>query len=210
MIQHDVEQGSEEWLQLRLAKPTASEFDKILSPGGKVSTQTQAYCNRLLAEMIIGKPVQTFEKTPWMERGNELEAEAVMFYEQLNDVETVKIGFCTDDENKYGASPDRLIGEDGLLEIKVPAPHTHVAYLLSGQIDKGYWPQIQGQLLVTGRKWCDWLSYHPEMTSIVIRVPRDETFIGTLRSELAKFDQMLSEGKQRLIDKGYLDGTLNK
>ncbi len=200
----DVEQGSEEWFAARVGIPTASKFDKILTPTGKASTQADGYAAELLAEIITGKPVQTFEKTPWMERGNELEAEAALYYELQNDIEVKAVGFCTDDLGLYGCSPDRLVGEDGLLEIKCPAPHTHVQYLLSGKVDNGYMPQIQGQLLVTGRKWCDWMSYNPEMPALVIRVERNEEYIANLKKELEGFAAKLAANKQALKDKGYL------
>lgn len=200
----DVVQGTDEWIQARLAIPTASEFDKIITPTGKISTQAEAYMNKLLSEVITGKPALTFEKTPWMERGNELEAEAAQFYELQNDLDSVKVGFCMNDEGTIGASPDRLIGADGLLEIKCPAPQTHVGYLLSGKIDRGYWPQVQGQLYITGRKWCDWMSYNPEMPPVIIRVERDESFISLMNAALQDFVIKMNIAKQTLIEKGYI------
>lgn len=207
MLTYDVEQGSDEWFEARLGIPTASEFDKIITAGGKVSTQAEAYAARLLAEILTGKPVQTFEKTPWMERGAELEEEAAQYYELQNELDLVKVGFCTDDNKLYGCSPDRLVGEEGLLEIKCPAPHTHVQYLLNGTIDKGYWPQIQGQLLVTGRQWCDWMSYNPEMPAVIIRMQRDEEFIGALKAALVLFRSKLDVDRALLISRGYLNGN---
>lgn len=204
MIIHDVEQGSPEWLAARLGIPTASEVDKIITSTGGVSTQAAAYSARLLAEIITGKPVQTFEKTPYMDRGNELEQEAADYYSFQNDIDLIKVGFCTNDEKTFGCSPDRLIGDDGLLEIKCPAPHTHVQYLLKGEVDRGYYPQIQGQLLVTGRKWCDWLSYNPDMPSLIIRVERDTQYIMSMVAALNKFTKNLNEQKETLKQKGYI------
>ncbi len=198
MLQHECEQGSFEWLQARSGIPTASEFDKIITPTGKESTQAEAYAERLLAEYILGHPVETFGGNAWTDRGKELEPDAVKFYELNKDVDTKAIGFCTNDEKTMGASPDRLVGEDGLLEIKCPAPQTHVHYLLTEKVDKGYYPQIQGQLLVTGRKWVDWLSYHPEMPPVIIRVERDEEYLATMKALLAKFTEELEKKRVKL------------
>ncbi len=202
---YDFEQGSEEWLQIRLGKPTASEFDKIITGTGSKSTQASDYINKLLAELLTKKPVNTFQKTEAMERGNELEQEAADYYEMLNNIDLVKIGFCVDDAEQYGCSPDRLVGEDGLLEIKCPLAHTHVKYLLSGKMDTGYIPQVQGQLMITGRAWCDFMSYHPDMPPLIVRVARDEEYILNLKGELSGLLSKLNERKSNLISKGFLD-----
>jgi hypothetical protein len=204
MIIHDVEQGTPEWFAARLGIPTASEFSKIYTPTGKVSTQAKGYMNKLLAEIITGEPVQTFEKTPWMERGNELEQEAADFYEFLKDTEVSKIGFCTNDAREYGCSPDRLIGETGGLEIKVVAPHTMASYLLSSEIDMDYWPQVQGNMLVTGRDWWDWMAYCPKMPPLIIRVGRADEYIAGLTERLKTFNYDLFMAKDALRSKGYL------
>ena len=196
---HNVEQGTPEWLAVRLGIPTASDFDKIITSTGKASTQTTAYAHKLLAEILTGHPVETFEKTEWMERGQALEESAVQFYELKTDIETVKIGFVTDDRRTMGCSPDRLVGNDGLLEIKCPAPHTHVGYLLNNKVDRKYWPQVQGQLLVTGRKWVDWMSYHSEMQPVIIRVERDEEFLKAMNASIQQFNAELAVELGKLI-----------
>ena len=204
MIVHDCEQGTPEWLAARLGIPTASEFDKIITPTGKPSTQCDAYAHRLLAEIMVGKPVESFEPTAWMDRGNVLEPEAVSFYELQTDFEAVPVGFVTDDLRTMGASPDRLIGDAGLLEIKCPAPHTHVQYLLDGCIDRKYYPQVQGQLLVTGRAWADLVSYHPELPPVVIRIERDLPFLATLTDLLTQFTRGLEAKRRVMVERGYL------
>lgn len=184
MIVHDLIQGSPEWFKARLGIPTGSSFEKILTPTGKISSQSDGYENRLVAEILTGDPIDDFAGTVWTERGNELEPEAVAYYEMTRGVETQRVGFVTDDERTFGASPDRLVGEDGILEIKCPAPHTHVTLLLEQNVDQKYYPQIQGQLMVTGRKWVDILSYHPKMPKSILRVERDEKYIAMLRDLL--------------------------
>jgi hypothetical protein len=103
-----------------------------------------------------------------------------------------------------GASPDRLIGEDGLLEIKCPAPHTHVKTLLDQNLDRDHYPQIQGQLLVTGKKWVDIISYHPEMPSLILRVERDEAYLSTMRKLLNDFQRDLQTKRGKMVVLGYM------
>lgn len=198
MIVHDCTQGSPEWFAARLGIPTASEFDKILTSTGKISTQAETYMNRLIAERFMGKPAQEFEGNAWTERGNELEPQAVQFYELQNDMDTQAVGFCTDDARTMGASPDRLINGDGLLEVKCPAPHTHVQYMLTRSLDKKYWPQVQGQLLVTGREWVDLISYHPEMPPVIIRIERDDKYLAALAQAIQLFHEKLEEKLNKL------------
>src|SRR3990167_4627310 len=204
MIVHDVIQGSAAWKRLRMGLPTASCFDKIVTPKRcEPSKQAEDYRELLLAEMVLGEPLDG-EKFPWMERGNRLEAEAAAYYELQRDTEATRIGFCTNDTGTYGASPDRLVGEDGLLEIKCPSPQVHIGYLLGSGVDEKYKPQLQGQLLVTGRKWVDICAYHPRMPHVIIRVERDEPFIAALTVELAKFTVKLAEGRAELERRGLL------
>src|SRR3990167_1730476 len=97
MIIHNCIQGTPEWLRLRAGIPTASNFDKIVTPGGKASDSAEKYRLLLLAERLIGEPVDDKGYSHWMDRGSEMEAEAVRFYEFQRDIETVKIGFITND-----------------------------------------------------------------------------------------------------------------
>src|SRR5262245_45091449 len=119
MIIHDVVQGSTSWLQLRAGIPTASQFDQIITPSGKPSKSAERYMLTLLAERLMGHPI-TENVSMWMKRGSEMEADAVAFYQLQTDSDTVPVGFITNDEGTIGASPDRLVGEEGLLEIKCP------------------------------------------------------------------------------------------
>lgn len=197
MIVHNCEQGSPEWHEVRMGIPTASEFDKLLTPTGKPSASIKGLVYKKLAETFTGKPADGFEGNAHTERGKELEPDAIAFYEMQNGLDTVRVGFVTDDARTMGCSPDCLVGEEGLLEIKCPAPSTHVEYMLNG-LDKGYYPQIQGQLLVTGRKWVDWMSYHPEMPPVIIRVERDNEYLASLSAALATFTRTMEEAKIKL------------
>jgi hypothetical protein len=203
MIIHTVPQGSTTWIQLRSGIPTASQFDRILTPKGKPSTQADKYLKQLLAERMMGRPV-TQIKTAWMHRGNELEGEAVLYYEGVRELDTALVGFVTNDARTIGASPDRLVGEDGLLELKVPAEHTHVDYLLSRGVDAEYWPQVQGQLWITERKWLDIMSYHPELPPAIVRVERDEVYIRTLAGAVEEFSAALERQTAELRERGWM------
>lgn len=192
MIVHKVEQSTLAWLRLRAGIPTASNFDKILTAGGKASEQAEEYAYSLLAEQLVGHPISGPE-TKWMRRGNEMEPEAVDAYEFDKNAETDRAGFITLDDGSAGASPDRLFGSAGLVQIKCPAAHTHVAYLMGewGGIEKKYRPQLQGELYVCEREWVEVVSYFPEMPIAITRVARDEEYIAKLASALSTFDVML-------------------
>jgi hypothetical protein len=133
-----------------------------------------------------------------------MEAEAVAYYEGIREIDTARIGFLTNDTNTIGASPDRFVGEDGLLEIKVPAEHTHVSYLLTRSVDAEYFPQVQGQLWISGRRWLDILSYHPEMPPALIRVERDEAFISVLGRAVEAFSEALERMAVELRERGWI------
>lgn len=203
MIIHNVEQGTTAWLALRAGIPTASSFDRIITPKGKASAQAEKYMHKLLAERMMGHPVTEFAG-PWADRGKELESDAAAYYESTREMTVERVGFVTNDTRTIGASPDRLVGEDGLLELKVPAEHTHVAYLLTRAVDADYYPQVQGQLWVTGRSWLDIMSYHPEMPPALIRVERDEKFIASLAAAVEAFSGELERVVLELDAKGWL------
>lgn len=194
-----IDQGSEEWLKLRLGVATASNFDKIITPTGKESTQFEKYALELATQTLVSEPDSTF-KNEAMQRGNALEPLARQLYQEttLNFVDEITM-FKSDCGN-FGYSPDGLIGEDGLLEIKCPLATTHLKYLIDNKLPSEYIPQVQGGLLLSGRKWCDFVSYHPnfkERNMLIIRVERDEEFIAKLKDGIEKTiklrDQILAK-----------------
>jgi hypothetical protein len=212
VITVDCPQYSDEWNSARLGLPTASAFSKIICPTGGPSKQADAYANLLIAEIMTGKPIAEIDEDHWngnehTERGKELEASAAAFYELQTGVEAKTVGFCTDDARTMGCSPDRIIGADGLLELKCPAPHTHIQYLLDQKIDQKYRPQTQGQLLVTGRKWVDLVSYHPELPPVIIRVGREETYLSEMATLLKQFNAKLQDKLARLTKLGYREAA---
>src|SRR5260370_18677270 len=127
-----------------------------------------------------------------MERGLNVEAEAADWYEFDQDVTTQRVGFITDDDHTVGCSPDRLVGGDGLLEIKAPLPHTQVEYWISGEISERFRPQLQGQLYISQRSWVDIVCWHDVLPKLVMQVEPDEKFIEALDRELLIFNYFIN------------------
>ena len=137
----DMEQGTQEWMMARLGMPTASQFDRLLTPKTrKPSASRIRYSAELLTEWLLGQPLE-WGSSAWMERGTDMEGEARKYYEMQYDVEVRQVGFVIRDDDAVGGSPDGLIGDDGGLEIKVPSALTHVQYMLGDAID--YVGQVQ-------------------------------------------------------------------
>ena len=159
-----IEQGSDEWKLLRRGVPTCSKFGNILPATTlKKSASYEGYLNQLAAESI--GLYDDWKGNQHTERGNEYEPEAVFYYEFTNNRNTEVTGFIWKDERKLvGGSPDRLVGLDGGLEVKCPAAKAHIGYLRSGELPSEYRAQVYGYLWLTGRKWWDFISFHPEFT----------------------------------------------
>lgn len=175
----ECEQGSPEWLQARLGIPSASSYSKLVTTTGKASAQATGYINQLVAERITGEPT-FFQVTDPMQRGMDLEPQARTAYEMETGSWVMQVGFLMHDTLQAGASPDGLIGKNGGLEIKCPSAHTHVEYLRDGDLPIKYFQQVQGCLWISGRDWWDFMSYHPKMEPLIVRVFRDEEFIKAL------------------------------
>lgn len=194
----DVPQNSPEWLAVRRGVPSASAFDMIVTTKGEPSKQRQKYLYRLAGEQVSGIVEETYQNGAML-RGKEMEDEARQLYSLINGVEVQQVGFCVaDGDFAYGASPDGLVGEDGCLEIKCPQMATHVGYLLENVLPLEYFQQTQGQLLVTGMKWVDFMSYYPGLKPLIIRVNPDKKFQQALRAELEKFCVELKQITERI------------
>lgn len=194
----DCEQGSDEWISARLGIPSASMYGKIITTQGKWSTQADTYINQLVAEKLTGEQTP-FYQNEHMARGTELEPDARKMYEFIKDVEVQEVGFCLHDTLEAGASPDGLIGEDGGLEIKCPAPATHVEYLRGGKLPSKYKQQVMGCLWITGREWWDFMSYHPSMKPLIVRVERDEDYIAELEACVSKAVELIEENVEKFF-----------
>ena len=189
MIIVDCEQGSPEWFEARCGVPTASSFDKIITPTGKPSTQARAYMYDLIAERFTQDKTFT-EPTEWMLRGVELETEARGWYEFIKG-EVDQVGFVLRDDKLAGCSPDGI--SEGGLEIKCPKPGVHVQYMLSNQIPTKYIPQVQGCMWICEREWWDFVSYHPLMPSFLTRVYRDDKYIAEMEKQILEFSSRLQD-----------------
>lgn len=204
---HACRQGTTEWLELRSGIPTSSAFDKIITRGGKPSKSAEPYMYALLAERLMGHPIVE-HMSLWMERGSELEKDARHFFEFQRDCEVEQVGFITNDEETIGASPDGLVNGDGCVEFKCPKEATHIAFLIqSGLAYEEYKVQVQGQLWVTGRKWVDLVSYHPELPPALIRSERDEAFIGLLSEAVTAFSRDLENLYAQLVERCHVAPT---
>lgn len=185
----DVAQGSDQWLQLRMGRPTASEFHKIVTPKKcELSKGAIDYALRLCAERLLNAPLGVVIENPWIERGKELEGDAVRQYEWQFDVQTVPVGFITTDDGSIGCSPDRLVAFDDkvAVEIKCPSPHVHLGYLLNGTTDD-YRPQVQGQILVAELDRAHLYAFHPQMPPALIENRPDADYQAKLRDALLRF-----------------------
>jgi len=181
----DCEQRTEEWERWR-NRPTASQFYKFITPArGDYSKQATAYAAQVVA-MRLGvytEPPPSF----WMEWGTEMEPNAKHAYAVQTGREIQDVGFILpDNTDAYGGSPDGLVGDDGLIEIKCPAPETLISYHAAGELPAQYRPQIQGLLLISGRAWCDFYVFHPELTPFLLRVEPDEKYQAKIADGLYK------------------------
>lgn len=197
----NIEQGSEEWLKLRLGIATASNFDKIVTSKGDVSKTISKYALELASQFLITEPEETY-KSADMQRGNDLEPEARDAYEEFTFNNVKQVAFIKNGD--YGYSPDGLVGDDGLIEIKCPNQNTHTKYLFDDRLPVEYVQQVQGGLYVSGRQWCDFVSYHPnfkeEKKLFIKRVFRDEKFIQKLEIGIIELIAIRNQFLKKLLD----------
>lgn len=178
---HNIDQNTPEWMALRVGRFTSSTFKDLF-----LKETTQTYINaiyKVAYERFTKEAVEGYENE-WMIRGRELEPEARLVYELSNEVEVANGGFYCDEW--VGSSPDGLIGDDGLLEIKCPKYSTHIQYIIDKKLPTIYKWQVQGQLYCSDRDWCDFFSYHPGLPPFKIRVKRDDKLILQLQEKLSE------------------------
>jgi hypothetical protein len=210
----DCEQRSEEWDRWR-NRPTASEFSSFITPAkGDYSKQSTAYAAKIVAKRlgVYVEPPPTF----WMEWGTEQEPNAKHAYTLQTGCEITDVGFVLPDgTDAYGGSPDGLVGDDGLIEIKSPKPETLINYHASGILPGEYKPQIQGLLLITGRAWCDFFVFHPELTPFLLRVeadPKYQTKIAEclllLLKEIARIEASVHRMQHELVSIGTMQDNV--
>lgn len=199
-----VEQGSDLWHQLRLGHVTASGIADLMAKTKTGESESRRkYKVKLVAERMTGKAQESYSNAA-MEWGVEQEQYAAMAYELKNNILLDKTGFWLHPSIKWlGVSPDRLVGNDGLVEIKCPNTTTHIDYILDDVVPARYYKQIQCQLWVTNSQWCDFVSYDPRLPEenqlFIKRAYPDEVFIREMESEVLRFldevEQMINKLK---------------
>jgi putative phage-type endonuclease len=199
-----MDQGTEEWFTIRIGKVTASRVaDVIAKTKTGYSATRDNYMAQLICERLTGLKGESFTNAA-MQHGTDTEPLARAAYEALQDVLVDEVGFVPHPSIEMaGASPDGLVGDDGLLEIKCPNTATHIETLISKVVPGKYNTQMQFQMACTGRQWCDFVSFDnrlPEMFQLfVTRVPRDEVFIRLIESEIVQFLAELDDKTNKLM-----------
>lgn len=196
----EVEQGSSEWLALRLGIATCSELDCLLVNGKGESgfgVGAFTYMNTLIGERITGEAADPFQGNRHTERGHDLEGVARKLYEKREEVETNQVAIILN--HGAGYSPDSLVGSDGLTEIKTKLPKFQVDVLLSEEVPKEHVAQCQGGLWLSEREWIDFVSYWPGMPLFVKRMHRDEVMIRKIAERVKTFYEILDERMNKVL-----------
>lgn len=201
MIIHDIPQHTAAWYEARLGLVTASRVKDIVTPTGKISTakQRQNYLYELVAEKITGAPADTFVTADMM-RGQQEEPLARELYSEAYSP-VCEAGFITEDKWGFtiGYSPDGLVGEDGLIEIKSRKGFYQIETLITGQMPDEYYAQVQAGLLVTGRKWCDFVSFSADLPIFVQRIYPAEEYQQAILTGVAALYKDLEDHMQKIL-----------
>lgn len=190
-----VDQGSLAWYEARLGKPTSSQFHKIVTPGGKPSSQSIKYMYRLIAETLLHEVMDDYiGYVRRVEDGKLLEPDAASQWEFTHDPLRLEPGgFVTTADGRIGCSPDRIVaGRAEGVEIKCPAPWTHLQYLIEGPGDD-YKPQVQGQLMIAEFEAVRFYSYSPKLPPAEIVTHPDRKFIRVMSQLLTDFLEQMDE-----------------
>jgi len=199
-------QGTPEWLETRIGMITGSGMSKLITSTGKRSSSAESYINTLIAERITGERTST-HVSPAMQRGTELEDDARRYYEMIYDCEVKEVGFCVHDQfDSVGISPDGLMTDEKTgkfygLEIKCPSAHTQVSYLRRGKVPSEYVAQIQACIWVADADYWDFISWHPQMKPFLLRVFRDDDFIGEMAAICAEAIESIELNVEKLRSK---------
>lgn len=193
-------QRTDEWKAARLGHVTASRFGDVMTDSrgknGQLSKTAESLLLDLIGEHLSGSAANDFENHA-MRWGTEHEPEARDAYAFHTGSHVDQVGFEVHRTEEYiGCSPDGLVEDDGLIECKCPfTVREHVRVLVSGQMPDEHKPQVQGQLWITGREWCDFVSYHPRVRHnnrlVVVRVERDEKYIEELATKVVRLRDLM-------------------
>lgn len=199
------EPGSVEWLMARVGHCTGSEFSSVMAvrKDKKEAAPRYNYRIELICERLTGEPSTRFV-SQYMKWGTAHEDAARMAYSAATGALVTQPGFTKHPTIPYcGGSVDGLVDHDGIIEIKAPDTTTHIETLLAGAMPEDHKPQVQGYLWITGRQWCDFISYDPRLPAgldlFVKRVPRDDDYIAELAANVMRFLEETHELHSRLL-----------
>ena len=201
-----MEQRSNEWYEARRGKATASRIaDIITRTKTGYGASRKNYLAQLVAERLTGTVANSFSNAA-MQWGTDTEPQARAAYEFYKDCEVTETGFIDHPTiGMAGASPDGLVGDDGLVEIKCPNTATHIDTLLREVVPGKYITQMTWQMACTGRKWCDFVSFDPRMPAnmslFVSRVPLDESYLHDIEGEVEKFLDEVAKTEAELVER---------
>ena len=202
-----IEQRTDEWRQVRCGKITASRMNAVMNTlkNGDSGAERRKYIGELVCERLTGEPTPHFQNAA-MQHGTELEPIARQAYELETGNLVDEVGFYEHPTiPNAGASPDGLIGDDGLIEIKCPESYTHIETLRTGEIKQDYIYQMQWQMECTGRKWCDFVSFDnrlPEKLQIkIMRVFRDDELIEKMKKQVEAVNSAVDDAVSDLQSK---------
>ena len=213
-MENKAEQRSKEWFEVRRGRLTASKFDTIVKlprakkdiEAGVLTDGQMTYLYEILSSILVKRDGFSNEAT---ERGTELEAEAIKVFEKKQGVKVDSVGFVTYEEGDLagyvGGSPDGLVGDDKIIEVKCPFnPVHHIKTCYTGQVPSQYVAQVQGNMMCTGRKMCYFISYDPRFADYglemkVIEIPRDEEYIKMLQNGLRRVLKVYEELTYKLL-----------
>ena len=191
-MSEEIVQGSPEWFAIRCGKVTASRIGDLTARTKTGWGASRAnYEAQLIAERLTGMVAESYSNAA-MQWGTDMEPQARAAYEFITDQAVFQVGFVIHPNiTMAGASPDGLVNDDGLVEIKCPNTATHIDTLLGNAVPGKYIGQMQWQMACTGRKWCDFVSFDPrmpeEMRLFIRRVERDDAAIAELEKLVIEF-----------------------
>ena len=204
MMFENIEQQTPEWYEVKIGKVGASRLSDVMAEGknGKPSATRANYMYELLTARLTGEYQQTYQ-SPEMLRGIELESEARRKYEIVTFNEVKQVGWIPHPEIEMcGCSPDGLVDDEGLIEIKCPNTKTHLETVLHGKIARSYMLQMQWQMECSGREWCDFVSYDPRLPEniqiCIIRVDKKQEVIDSIKTAVQAFLSELAELENKI------------
>ena len=207
----DIQQQTAEWLQMRIGAVTASRMNDVMAKlkNGNPSQARKDYAAELVCERLTNRASEHFVSRA-MEWGIDNEPLAKAAYELEFDVQLQSGGLAMHDRIKWlMASPDGLVGDEGLAEFKCPTTATHIEYFTAGVVPEEYRWQMYCQMACADRKWCDFVSYDPRLPAslelFVRRLERNDEIIAKMEAEVERFigeveDSIIALSKSKAID----------